>query len=266
VYAERGQRGWATLIDMAIAISVLAIPVIFLSATGAGSTTHVNSAGKVVSVQSSLGIVVIVVGCLALFAMAIWRIASEGRTGQWVGKRLLKIRLVSATTGQPIGFFQSLWRQRVYGPYSAKSFSVREKLLRPLHGPMSQTIADLAYGTVVVRVAAIGPSVPLGEPQDFAELAARQKYAPVPAAPVAQAAPVPPMVRAAPMVPVPPVQPVPRMVPVAPMVPVPPVRPVPPMVQVAPTVPAAWFPDPSGARGLRWWNGVAWTEHTRPAG
>jgi hypothetical protein len=35
----------------------------------------------------------------------------------------------------------------------------------------------------------------------------------------------------------------------------------------APQVPpAGWFADPSGAGGLRWWNGTAWTEHTHPAG
>lgn len=28
--------------------------------------------------------------------------------------------------------------------------------------------------------------------------------------------------------------------------------------------PAAWYPDPAGGGGLRWWNGSAWTEHTVP--
>ncbi|GAB3633604.1 hypothetical protein GCM10027421_29570 [Microbacterium shaanxiense] len=28
--------------------------------------------------------------------------------------------------------------------------------------------------------------------------------------------------------------------------------------------PANWYPDPSGARFLRYWDGVAWTAHTRP--
>lgn len=29
------------------------------------------------------------------------------------------------------------------------------------------------------------------------------------------------------------------------------------------TVAAGWYPDPSGAAGLRWWDGVRWTEHTQ---
>lgn len=28
--------------------------------------------------------------------------------------------------------------------------------------------------------------------------------------------------------------------------------------------PADWYPDPAGGRFLRYWNGTAWTEHTRP--
>jgi hypothetical protein len=32
-----------------------------------------------------------------------------------------------------------------------------------------------------------------------------------------------------------------------------------------PTLPAAgWYPDPSGAPTLRWWNGVTWSEATHP--
>lgn len=29
--------------------------------------------------------------------------------------------------------------------------------------------------------------------------------------------------------------------------------------------PADWYPDPSGGAYLRWWNGIAWTEQTKPA-
>jgi hypothetical protein len=31
-----------------------------------------------------------------------------------------------------------------------------------------------------------------------------------------------------------------------------------------PSVPAGWYPDPHGARLQRYWNGIAWTEHTAP--
>lgn len=32
------------------------------------------------------------------------------------------------------------------------------------------------------------------------------------------------------------------------------------------SAPAGWHPDPSGAAGLRWWDGAAWTEHTQQPG
>ena len=28
---------------------------------------------------------------------------------------------------------------------------------------------------------------------------------------------------------------------------------------------AGWYPDPAGSGGLRWWNGVAWTDQVQPA-
>lgn len=28
--------------------------------------------------------------------------------------------------------------------------------------------------------------------------------------------------------------------------------------------PAAWYPDPAGAEGLRYWDGMGWTDHTAP--
>lgn len=28
-------------------------------------------------------------------------------------------------------------------------------------------------------------------------------------------------------------------------------------------VPAGWYDDPASVRLVRWWNGIAWTEHTR---
>ncbi|KQM82489.1 DUF2510 domain-containing protein [Agromyces sp. Leaf222] len=33
-----------------------------------------------------------------------------------------------------------------------------------------------------------------------------------------------------------------------------------------PEIPAAWYPDPSGGAGQRWWDGTKWTEHVHPAG
>lgn len=32
------------------------------------------------------------------------------------------------------------------------------------------------------------------------------------------------------------------------------------------TAPAGWYPDPHGARALRWWDGVNWTDHVAATG
>lgn len=31
------------------------------------------------------------------------------------------------------------------------------------------------------------------------------------------------------------------------------------------SIPAAWYDDPAGSGGQRWWDGVAWSEHVRPS-
>ncbi|HWI30390.1 MAG TPA: DUF805 domain-containing protein [Microbacterium sp.] len=36
------------------------------------------------------------------------------------------------------------------------------------------------------------------------------------------------------------------------------------MSYTAPPPPADWYPDPHGGSYLRWWNGIAWTEQTKP--
>lgn len=33
---------------------------------------------------------------------------------------------------------------------------------------------------------------------------------------------------------------------------------------VPPTQPAGWYADPQGIDDLRWWDGGAWTDQTRP--
>jgi len=31
---------------------------------------------------------------------------------------------------------------------------------------------------------------------------------------------------------------------------------------MAKVIPAGWYDDPADRRLVRWWNGIAWTEHT----
>ena len=38
-----------------------------------------------------------------------------------------------------------------------------------------------------------------------------------------------------------------------------------PAQALTPTIPPAWYDDPAGTGGQRWWDGTAWSEHVRPA-
>ena len=35
-------------------------------------------------------------------------------------------------------------------------------------------------------------------------------------------------------------------------------------MRLADAPPAGWYPDPAGRAGLRWWDGLDWTDHRRP--
>jgi uncharacterized RDD family membrane protein YckC len=87
------------------------------------------------------------VGYLVLLAFVVWNSGyQQGTTGQSIGRRVAKTKLVKLETGEPVGFGMALLRQICHGVEFGIGY------LWPLWDPKRQTFADKIVGTVVVRV------------------------------------------------------------------------------------------------------------------
>ncbi|MGH3837958.1 MAG: RDD family protein [Pseudonocardiaceae bacterium] len=91
--------------------------------------------------------VLTVVGYLGLGAFGLWNSGYlQGTTGQSVGRRVARTKLVKIETGQPVGFGRALLRQFCH------SLEFFIGFLWPLWDDKRQTFADKIVGTVVIRV------------------------------------------------------------------------------------------------------------------
>jgi len=98
---------------------------------------------------SAFAIILFVVGILASIGLSLWnRVFRQGRTGQSVGKSALHIRLIDATTGQPIGAGRSFLRDFLSGIFNNACFL---DSLWPLWDEQKQTWHDKVMNTYVVR-------------------------------------------------------------------------------------------------------------------
>ncbi len=103
--ASYGKRVAAMAVDWLLAVvvyGVFAVPAVLVQG---GSTTSVSPA-----YLALMG-----AGALAALALGITQLWLEGSRGSTVGKRLLKIRVVDATTAQPYGFGRAFLRQLIKG-------------------------------------------------------------------------------------------------------------------------------------------------------
>jgi uncharacterized RDD family membrane protein YckC len=93
----------------------------------------------------------VVGGVLALLALG-WTLFNRwlrgGHTGQSLGKRVLRIRLVSENTAAPIGAFQAFVRDLVHILDALTCVGY----LWPLWDERRQTFADMLMNTVVIEV------------------------------------------------------------------------------------------------------------------
>jgi uncharacterized RDD family membrane protein YckC len=87
---------------------------------------------------------------LAIFVYAIWNFGyRQGTTGSSLGKSVLKIKVVSENTGQPIGFGLSIVRQLAH---IVDAIICYIGFLFPLWDAKRQTLADKIMTTVVLPI------------------------------------------------------------------------------------------------------------------
>jgi uncharacterized RDD family membrane protein YckC len=136
--AEWGSRAGATIIDGLIIgapVGILYFIALLLMGSGSGGGAF-------------LGLLFLLVAIVIGFGGGIWMIYQEGTTGQTIGKRQMGIKVVSAQTGQVLGFGGAFVRRLAH---FADSIACDIGYLWPLWDERKQTFADKICNTLVVR-------------------------------------------------------------------------------------------------------------------
>ncbi|WP_205739753.1 RDD family protein [Georgenia sp. SYP-B2076] len=143
--AHWGLRVGASVIDSLV---VGFVPWILFGIASATAQPAVDVFGNVTSEPNAAGAVVMLLGWLLYIGTWVWnRLIRQGRTGQSVGKSVLKIWLVRERDQQPIGAGLALGRDIAHVLDSILMLGY----LWPLWDPKKQTFADKIAGSVVVR-------------------------------------------------------------------------------------------------------------------
>ncbi|MGP4022853.1 RDD family protein [Actinomadura sp. 3N407] len=135
--AEWGSRAGGYIIDYLVIgapFFVLYLIGSLLSSSGGGAAV--------------IGALFMLIGFAVYLAAFLWICYQEGTTGQSIGKRQMGIRLVSAQTGQPIGFGMAFVRKIAHVLDGAVCYL---GFLWPLWDDRKQTFADKVCNTLVVR-------------------------------------------------------------------------------------------------------------------
>lgn len=149
-YAQWFTRVCAFLIDVVPVGVIVGIAQVIVMLTGDTTCVGVESGygGTCVTAPSVMGLLLQGVLSLAAFAFQLWnRGFKQGTTGQSLGKQVMKIKLVSEATGQPIGFGMSFVRDLAH---FVDSIICYVGYLFPLWDAKRQTIADKLISTVVL--------------------------------------------------------------------------------------------------------------------
>ncbi len=131
--AEWPQRALGYLIDVGLTVAAFAAVAIV---------------GAILSaVSSTLGALVFVVGYIGVAVVSIWFAVQVGQTGASPGMRVIGLRCISRSTGQPIGGGMGFVRALAH---FVDSLICYVGWLFPLWDKDKQTLADKIIGTVVV--------------------------------------------------------------------------------------------------------------------
>lgn len=148
-YARWGRRVGAFLIDNIPNYIVMIVTLVWYFSFIATMVTAAQRGGDFEPDLSSMTIWMIVIGVLSLASLG-WSIYNRwitgGRTGQSLGKRVTKIKLISEQTGQPIGAGYAFLRDLVHYLDGIAYIG----FLWPLWDEKRQTFADKLMQTVVV--------------------------------------------------------------------------------------------------------------------
>jgi uncharacterized RDD family membrane protein YckC len=153
VFARWGRRVLGYLVD-AFFSTLVAIPfVLGYISLGQELDLHTDpvTGETVTAPDSSISgttITLLVVGGILVLAFGLWNhVVRQGRTGYTIGKTVVGIRLVKASTGEPMGVGLCFVRQLAH---YVDSLACYLGWLWPLWDPQRQTLADKIMGTVVV--------------------------------------------------------------------------------------------------------------------
>ena len=100
--------------------------------------------------NSTLGVAAVLVSALAGLAYVVWNLGyKQGTTGSSIGKSIMKFKVVSEQTGQPIGFGPSILRQLAHIVDGVICYI---GYLFPLWDAKRQTIADKILSTICLPI------------------------------------------------------------------------------------------------------------------
>ena len=145
-------RVGATIVDGIPAMVVGGIGFGIAIATGQNTcvTDTEGYGGACSSAFSGVGVATTFLASLLIMAYSLWNFGyRQGKTGSSIGKSVLKFRVISEVTGQPIGFGMSLVRQFAHLVDGAICYI---GYLFPLWDAKRQTLADKIMSTVCVPV------------------------------------------------------------------------------------------------------------------
>jgi hypothetical protein len=156
-YASWGRRLAAALIDGLFIVLPIFCYIAYLFAVlwARENITALNRGVSISTIRATIPIVAF--GCLiTFFVLLIRTLVREGRTGQSPGKRLLRIELLDARTGRPVGVGRALVRRLAHVLDSLPCYL---GFLWPLWDTEHQTFADKLVHTVVLDRPGRGPAM-----------------------------------------------------------------------------------------------------------
>ncbi|MEB3021232.1 RDD family protein [[Mycobacterium] crassicus] len=145
-YASWLTRVAAFLIDSLPILLIRSIPAMIAASTMHKECITTSEGYGCTTMPSGAGMILMFLGWLAAVGYAVWNFGyRQGTTGSSIGKSVLKFKVVSEQTGQPIGFGMSVVRQLAH-LVDYLTFCVG--YLFPLWDAKRQTLADKIMTTV----------------------------------------------------------------------------------------------------------------------